>query len=76
VVRNVNFWDGNDRLIIETGGTFKTFNGMANDSFYYKEPGNGYFIVYYGIQRNGFSSNHFDTIYLTGFDTTTYKIEY
>jgi hypothetical protein len=76
VVRNINYWDGYDRIMIETGGTFKTFYGLVNDSFYYKEPGNGIFIVNYGILRNGTSRSHFDTIYLPGSDTITYTIDY
>jgi hypothetical protein len=76
VVRNVNYWDGYDQLIIRTGGTFTTFNGLANDSIYSKEHGNGIYTINYGVFRNQNSTPYSDTIYLPGFDTVTYKIDY
>ena len=75
-LKNVNLWDGNDRITIRIGGTYNSYYGLVDQVVLSKEHGNTMKKIIWGVERNGITSIFQDSIFLPGFDTVNFQIFY
>ncbi len=75
-VKNVNPWNGDDRLSISLGGSIHSYYGIVDKSIHSKEPGNGTKTLVWAVEKNGIVNSFQKTIYIQGFDTSFYEILY
>lgn len=75
-VKNVNPWNGDDRISLSLGGTVQSCYGIVDKTIHSKEPGNGTKKLIWAVEKNGIVTSYKDSVYLVGFDTTFYEILY